>query len=88
MLRKKILIVDDSATILMMERMILNKWPYDLVTATNGEEAVRFGRVGKRSATHHFRFPKSRGREARMMSEDDVLREVQTARDEYCRQFE
>ena len=38
--RKKILLVDDSATILMMERMILNKGPYDLVTATNGEEAV------------------------------------------------
>ena len=40
MQRKKILLVDDSATILMMERMILNKGPYDLVTATNGEEAV------------------------------------------------
>ena len=40
MQRKKILCVDDSATILMMERMILNKGPYDLVTATNGEEAV------------------------------------------------
>src|SRR5512141_2027646 len=39
--RKKILLVDDSATVLMMERMILNRWPYDLVTATNGEEAVR-----------------------------------------------
>ena len=38
--RKKILIVDDSNTILMMERMILNKGPYSLVTATNGEEAV------------------------------------------------
>ena len=38
--RKKILCVDDSATILMMERMILNKGPYDLVTASNGEEAV------------------------------------------------
>jgi len=40
MQRKKILLVDDSATILMMERMILNKGPYDLVTASNGEEAV------------------------------------------------
>lgn len=40
MQRKKILLVDDSATILMMERMILNKGPYDLVTAANGEEAV------------------------------------------------
>ncbi len=40
MQRKKILCVDDSATILMMERMILSKGPYDLVTATDGEEAV------------------------------------------------
>jgi DNA-binding response OmpR family regulator len=38
--RKKILCVDDSATILMMERMILSKGPYDLVTASDGEEAV------------------------------------------------
>ena len=40
MTRKKILLVDDSNTILMMERMILTKGPYDLVTAANGEEAV------------------------------------------------
>ena len=40
MTRKKILLVDDSTTILMMERMILTKGPYDLLTASNGEEAV------------------------------------------------
>ena len=40
MQRKKILIVDDSATILMMERMILSKGPYDLVVAKDGQEAV------------------------------------------------
>jgi DNA-binding response OmpR family regulator len=40
MQRKKILCVDDSATILMMERMILSKGPYDLVTASDGEEAI------------------------------------------------
>lgn len=39
-MRKKILIVDDSNTILMMERMILSKGPYELITAANGEEAV------------------------------------------------
>ena len=39
-LRKKILLVDDSNTILMMERMILTKGPYDLITANDGEEAV------------------------------------------------
>jgi DNA-binding response OmpR family regulator len=40
MTRKKILLVDDAETILMMERMILNKAGYELITAKNGEEAV------------------------------------------------
>jgi DNA-binding response OmpR family regulator len=39
--RKKILLVDDSNTILMMEKLILSNGPYDLITANNGEEAVR-----------------------------------------------
>jgi DNA-binding response OmpR family regulator len=39
MARKKILLVDDADTILMMERMILNKG-YDLITAKDGQEAV------------------------------------------------
>lgn len=37
--RKKILLVDDAETVLMMERMILNK-SYDLMVAKNGEDAV------------------------------------------------
>ena len=40
MSRKKILLVDDSGTTLMMEKMILNKGPYDLITAKDGEEGV------------------------------------------------
>jgi CheY-like chemotaxis protein len=40
MSRKKILLVDDSNTILMVERMLLMKGPYDVVTASNGEEAI------------------------------------------------
>ena len=40
MVRKKILVVDDSPTILMMEKMILTKGPYFTVTASDGEEAV------------------------------------------------
>jgi DNA-binding response OmpR family regulator len=40
MTRKKILLVDDSNTILMMETMILQGGRYDLVTAKDGEEAV------------------------------------------------
>jgi DNA-binding response OmpR family regulator len=41
MARKKILLVDDSSTILMMEKFILRNDPYTIVTASNGEEAVR-----------------------------------------------
>jgi CheY-like chemotaxis protein len=37
---KKILVVDDSATIHMMIRMVLGKDRYTLVTATDGREAV------------------------------------------------
>ena len=41
MKRKKILLVDDSTTILMMEKFILRNDPYELITASNGEEAVQ-----------------------------------------------
>ena len=36
---KKVLLVDDSATVLMMERMILASERFQIVTAANGEEA-------------------------------------------------
>jgi len=38
--RKKILLVDDSTTVLLMERMILAKSQYDLVEARDGQEGV------------------------------------------------
>ena len=40
MANKKILLVDDSNTILMVEKMILASEPYRLVTAGNGAQAV------------------------------------------------
>jgi DNA-binding response OmpR family regulator len=40
MSRKKILLVDDSATTLMMEQMVLRGQSYQIVTAKNGREAV------------------------------------------------
>jgi DNA-binding response OmpR family regulator len=40
MKRKKILLVDDSATTLMMEQMVLRGQAYQIVTAKNGREAV------------------------------------------------
>jgi len=39
LMARKILLVDDSATVLMMERMILASERFQIVTATNGEEA-------------------------------------------------
>src|ERR1051326_5255604 len=38
--RKKVLLVDDSKTILLMERMILGGGAYELSTALDGEEGV------------------------------------------------
>ncbi|HKS23445.1 MAG TPA: response regulator [Thermoanaerobaculia bacterium] len=39
-MRKKVLLVDDSATVLMMEKMLLSKGPYNVVTARDGREAI------------------------------------------------
>lgn len=38
--KKKVLVVDDSSTVLMMEKMILAKAQYEIVTAKDGAEAV------------------------------------------------
>src|SRR5215470_126621 len=38
--KKRILLVDDSKTVLMMERMILSKSEYEIVTASDGQQAV------------------------------------------------
>lgn len=40
MAAKKILLVDDAETILMMEQMILTKGGYDFITAKDGDEAL------------------------------------------------
>lgn len=38
--RKKILLVDDSETSLLMSKMVLSKGDYEILTAKNGEEGV------------------------------------------------
>ncbi len=38
--KKKILLVDDSSTALMIEQMLLSKAAFDIVTARDGREAV------------------------------------------------
>jgi CheY-like chemotaxis protein len=43
--RKVLLLVDDSKTILLMERMILGGGAYELITALDGEEAVEKARA-------------------------------------------
>lgn len=45
MRRKKILLVDDSGTVLMIEKTILGKATYDLVVARDGVEAVEKARA-------------------------------------------
>jgi CheY-like chemotaxis protein len=40
MARKKILLVDDSSTVVLMERMLLGKAAYDIVVAVDGVDAV------------------------------------------------
>ena len=40
MTQKKILLVDDSATTLMMEKMVLRRESFEIVTASNGRDAV------------------------------------------------
>jgi len=39
-MRKKVLLVDDSNTVLMMEKMILAKGAFDIVVARDGDEAI------------------------------------------------
>jgi DNA-binding response OmpR family regulator len=39
--KKKILLVDDAETILLMEEMFLGKGSYDYVTARDGEQAIK-----------------------------------------------
>ena len=41
---KKVLLVDDSNTVLMMEKMILAKGPYQIVVAHDGREAIEKAR--------------------------------------------
>lgn len=38
--RKRVLLVDDSATTLMVQRMILRSEPYELIFARDGREAI------------------------------------------------
>jgi DNA-binding response OmpR family regulator len=76
--RKKILLVDDSSTVLLMERMILSKNDYDVVTARDGLEGVE-----KARAEHpdlilmDVVMPRMDGFEAvRQLRKEDATREI------------
>lgn len=45
--RKKILLVDDSPTSLLWQRLILEPEPYEILVANDGEEGVRVARQSK-----------------------------------------
>ncbi len=44
---KKLLLVDDSNTVLLMEKMLLANEGYQLVTASNGREAIQKAQTEK-----------------------------------------
>lgn len=76
--RKKILLVDDSSTILMMEKFILRNDPYVIVTASNGEEAVeKAGRELPDLILLDVVMPRMSGFEAcRLMRDNAALKET------------
>jgi DNA-binding response OmpR family regulator len=76
--RKKILLVDDSSTILMMEKFILRNDPYVLVTASNGEEAVQKASSERPDLILlDVVMPRMSGFEAcRLIRDDDALKHI------------
>jgi len=78
MTRKKILVVDDSATIHMIVRMVLGKDRYTLVTANDGKEAIDKARAERPDlVVMDVVMPRMTGFEAcREMRKDDVTKDI------------
>ncbi len=74
---RKVLLVDDSATALMMERLLLWGRSYEILTARDGEEAVRVA-LGQRPdlILMDVEMPKMSGLEAL-----EILRQNEATRD-------
>jgi len=77
-MQEKILIVDDSNTILLMEKIALRKTHYEVITASNGEEAVsRALKERPDLILMDVVMPKMGGFEAcRRLREDEATRDV------------
>ena len=76
--RKKILLVDDSSTVLLMEKMILSKSEYDVVTARDGLEGIEKAKVERPDLIlMDVVMPRMDGFEAvRKLREDDATRAI------------
>lgn len=76
--RKKILVVDDSPTAIMWQRMILEDEAYDVLTAGDGAEGVRVARESRPDLVLlDVVMPRMNGFDAcRAMRADDVTRDV------------
>ena len=76
--RKKILLVDDSSTVLLMERMILSKSDYDVVTARDGLEGLEKARAERPDLIlMDVIMPRMDGFEAvRQLRQEDATREI------------
>ena len=75
---KKILLVDDSPTAILWQRMILEEDKYDIIVATDGAEGIRVARAERPDLVLlDVMMPRMSGFEAlRAMRADDELRDI------------
>jgi DNA-binding response OmpR family regulator len=75
---KKILLVDDSPTAILWQRMILEEDQYEIVVATDGEEGIRLARAERPDLMLlDVTMPRMSGFEVlRALRADDDLREI------------
>ena len=78
MKRKRILLVDDSPTAILWQRLILEDDEYDILVATDGEEAVRVAKAEHPDLVLlDVVMPRMNGFDAlRALRADDTLREM------------
>jgi DNA-binding response OmpR family regulator len=77
-MNKKILLVDDSPTAILWERMILDEDNYEIVVATDGEEGIRVARAERPDLVLlDVMMPRMSGFEVlRVLRADDDLRDM------------